>query len=351
MKFGPDHTAIILAFESNLIYLMKIWFPTIRTNTGSDIYVSNLVSGLVKRGIEAEITWFPHKYELFPNLLKRAKLPERTNLIHANSWSGFAFYNPGIPLVISVLHWVHDTLFQPYKSFLQTLYHKNFIYKFESKSINSASAVVAISEYTAGQIRNAFPGLKVHKIKTGIDSSLFIPDPGGRIRDNIFRLLFVGKPSRRKGFDILRNIMQQLDDNYLLYYTDGDLGNLGNIKYIGKQPLENLVNMYQCCDALLFPSRYEGFGYAVAEAMACGTPVITSDVSALSELVIHNKTGMLCPVDDVSKFVDAIEYLAENKEFAVKMGKASRQKILDEFTLEVMTEEYIKLYESLCCYG
>lgn len=307
----------------------------------------NLANGLVARGMETEITWFPHNYELFPNLLRRIKPPDRTDLIHSNSWSGFAFYNHGIPLVISVLHWVHDIRFQPYKSFLQSLYHRNFIYKYESKSINCASAIVAISEYTAGQIRKAFPGLEVHKINTGIDPSLFVPDPDRRVNDNIFRLLFVGKPSRRKGFDMLRKIMQRLDDNYLLYCTDGDLGDLGNIKCLGKQTLADLVKLYQGSDALLFPSRYEGFGYAVAEAMACGTPVITSDVSALSELVVHNKTGMLCPVDDVGKFVDAIRYLSENKERLAEMGKTSRQKILDEFTLDKMTEEYIKLYEAL----
>lgn len=61
--------------------------------------------------------------------------------------------------------------------------------------------------------------------------------------------------------------------------------------------------MYNFCDILLLPSCREGFGYAVAEAMACGKPVICTNSSSLPELVMEGKGGFLCEQDNIEDFV------------------------------------------------
>ncbi|HKK16280.1 MAG TPA: glycosyltransferase family 4 protein, partial [Gammaproteobacteria bacterium] len=110
---------------------------------------------------------------------------------------------------------------------------------------------------------------------------------------------------------------------------------------------EDLLQAYRDCDALLFPSRLEGFGYSVCEAMACGRPVITSDNSSLSEIVKNGETGLLCRTDNVESFCNAVKTLAEKPEIAAGMGRSARQHVLDHFTLEKMIDNYIAIYNDL----
>ena len=102
--------------------------------------------------------------------------------------------------------------------------------------------------------------------------------------------------------------------------------------------------------ALLFPSRFEGFGLAPLEAMACGKPVITSDNSALPEVVKDRVTGILCPTDDVKAFAKACISLAENLEILRAYGKAARARVEELFAETKIVLKYIKLYTNFSKY-
>ncbi len=325
---------------------MKIWFPTIRANTGADIFTINLAKGLRENGIEIEITWFPHLAEVLPYPLQYIKAPKNIDIIHTNSWYGFAFSRINIPTVISVFHWVHDPALSPYKSITQKFYHDNFIKRYEYSSIDTATVITAISEYTGNQLSNAFPEKNIQIINTGINTNLFRPK-NNYTENNKFKLLFVGLPSKRKGFDLLFPIMEKLPKNIVLYYTQGDIKGNNNIIKLGELTLMNLMKHYQECDALLFPTRYEGFGYVVAEAMACAKPAISTNCSAIPELITNNKSGLLCPTDDVSSFVNSVIRLSKDKHLCTMLGQEARNKIVNKFKLESMIKKYIQLYKTL----
>ena len=111
---------------------------------------------------------------------------------------------------------------------------------------------------------------------------------------------------------------------------------------------DEMVAAYNECDALLFPSRMEGFGYPVAEAMACGKPVVCSNSSSMPELVEHGRGGRLCPVDDVRAFADAVRDLAgTTPSERARMGAFNRQRVLDSFTNERSVQQYEALYRKL----
>jgi glycosyltransferase involved in cell wall biosynthesis len=98
---------------------------------------------------------------------------------------------------------------------------------------------------------------------------------------------------------------------------------------------------------LLFPTRLEGFCLSILEAMSCGIPVVTTNTSSLPEQIFDGKGGYLCPVDDVKAYAEAIRHLAEDENLRSRMGRFNRQRVLDHFTIEKMTQEYIKVYRKI----
>jgi glycosyltransferase involved in cell wall biosynthesis len=108
-----------------------------------------------------------------------------------------------------------------------------------------------------------------------------------------------------------------------------------------------MVKVYNACDIFLTPSRLEGFGLSVAEAMACGKPVVATNCSSLPELVEDNKGGFLCRVDNLNDFSEKIRYLGENEEERRNMGVFNRERVNQLFTIEKMVNNYIRLYRSL----
>ncbi len=332
---------------------MKVWFPAIRTGSGSDVFTLQLAQGLRQHGIETVVTWFPHRLEFAPDLMRVVHAPPGTDLIHVNSWAGFAFHRSGIPLVVTAHHCVHDPDYAPYRSFLQAAYHASVIRQYERRSFAAASVVTAVSAFTARRVAECFPGTAPIVIHNGIDTEFFRPvDDVQAPTDRPFRLLFVGNPTRRKGFDIVLAVMAQLDpQRFTLEYTVGLRGgaviNRPGVHCLGRVDRPRLLRAYQDCDALLFPSRYEGFGYAAGEAMACGKPVVAADRLFAHELVKHGETGMLCPVDDVDAFVDAVRQLAGNRELAKKMGNAGHRRVMGDFTRAAMVGKYTQLYCNL----
>jgi glycosyltransferase involved in cell wall biosynthesis len=98
---------------------------------------------------------------------------------------------------------------------------------------------------------------------------------------------------------------------------------------------------------LLFPTRLEGFGLSAAEAMSCAKPVVTTDCSALPELITGGENGFLCAGDSVSGYVEKIQWLAAHPDERRLMGAAARQRVIERFSLQRMTDGYCALYREL----
>ena len=133
----------------------------------------------------------------------------------------------------------------------------------------------------------------------GVDVERFRP-PARRGMHRPFRLLYVGKWASLKGVQLLASIMRDLGDGFQLSYTGGASserdrpGMPGNMHDIGRlDGSEAVRSAMQEADALLLPSRSEGFPMVVVEAQSCGLPVIASDIPSLAEAVQDGATGCL----------------------------------------------------------
>lgn len=333
-----------------------VWFPTVKTNSGSDKFTECLVENLNKSGIHAEITWLPHHAEYLPWLVKVPTPPKWANITHINTWLHPRFSPNEMPIVATLHHCVQDPNFKKYKTQAQFFYHNLWITPIEKYNLNKARIITTVSQYTANCAKEIFNIRDIKVIYNGINTNIFyLKDPIKNFKnEQIFKLLFVGNSSIRKGFDLLPKIMEKLGDQYQLFYTS-DAKNYhplpqNMIQLEHQKTAEDLVSIYREMDALLFPSRLEGFGLVVAEAMSCGLPVITTDGSALTELINHRITGLLCPRDDVNSFVETIQQLACDELLKKNLAHNSSQYAEKNFKINHMVEKYIQIYNQILSY-
>jgi glycosyltransferase involved in cell wall biosynthesis len=159
---------------------------------------------------------------------------------------------------------------------------------------------ITISELLADLIRQEQPSALITLIPNSVDTEVFCSPPRDKQQIPTFGMMYRSLHSKGAAvaFAAFELVRGQRRDCQLLVVGHDSLQQLppaGAVIY-GSVPDEDLARIYANCDAWLFPSRAEGFGLPILEAMACRTPVISTPVGAAPELLAN--TGMLVPVDD-----------------------------------------------------
>jgi glycosyltransferase involved in cell wall biosynthesis len=154
-----------------------------------------------------------------------------------------------------------------------------------------------------------------------------------------FTFLYAGKLVERKGFDILARAVELLvaeGQNFrVLVAGDGplkdapmDAAAAARIEFLGFREIDQMPDVYASADALVFPSRYDGWGLPVAEAMASALPVIGSVGSACArEVLVDGSGGIAVPAQDVSALATAMRRWIINAAAVPEMGAIARAKI------------------------
>lgn len=329
---------------------------------GVDFGIQNITRSVRLAGLRPELLRLPELYNFAPALIPLA-LPEGWwrgfDLLQGRSRVAFSFKGLGLPVVTTVHHLTTDPELQPYSSFAQRLFYRLVESRYDGLSVAYADAVVCVSRFTQRQVEQTYGRADSTIIFDGIDTDVFTPTAGLARRDDglppraeRIRLLFVGNRTRRKGFELLPRIMELLPDDYVLYYTGGFQGKETGPPHprmvpIGSPDRPGLVAAYQSCDLLLFPSRLEGFGIAPAEALACGRPVVTTDTSALPEVVDHGQNGLLVARDDVRGYAEAVRALGEDAALRRRFGEHGRDKVVRSFGYDQLGQGFRRLYERL----
>ena len=118
------------------------------------------------------------------------------------------------------------------------------------------------------------------------------------------------------------------------------------IKYLTDK--EEVSKYYQACDVLLFPSLAENFPLAVLESMAAGTPVLSFNVGGIKEVMVHKENGYLAEEKNVADLLSGLDYLLNLSESELElMSERSRNKIKNNYSLDKMVDNYIKVYQEL----
>ena len=121
-----------------------------------------------------------------------------------------------------------------------------------------------------------------------------------------------------------------------------------SVSFHGAMPNSDVPAFLNSCDFFVVPSRLdsESFGVAAVEAMACGLPVIASDVGGLPEVVKHDVTGLIVPKEDVAALAGAIIQLATDSDLRQRYGEAARRRVEHLYDWNRNVGQMIEVYRT-----
>lgn len=189
-------------------------------------------------------------------------------------------------------------------------------------------------------------------IRKEIRSELHIPN-------DAIVLLSVGELNKNKNHMVIINALATLKDKIpgIYYLIAGDGPQKEELQsYINKNELSNrifllgfrtdVLKLCRAADIFCFPSLREGLGMAALEAMACGLPLITSNVHGINDYSINDKSGYKCNPRDIKEFSNAIDKLCNDPERRMAFGGYNRKQVKN-YDITIVSKQMEKIYKSI----
>ena len=224
-----------------------------------------------------------------------------------------------------------------------------------------AAAIVGIGSAAEQDYRHRFPRTRHFCIPYHCDLTNFFQQCGPHESSSATTVFFCGQMIRRKGVDLLlaafdRLVAKGLEIRLVLVGREAELPQLlrsvseaarARIRYEGFQAPDKLPAFFAQTDVFVLPSRHEGWGVVINQALGAGLPIICSDaVGAGADLVEENINGLHFAAGDLEALQTCIELLVKSPEMARQWGEASRQKA-DSIVPSVGAEKWVRVFEDL----
>ena len=241
----------------------------------------------------------------------------------------------------------------------------------ERVAVESAAAVVAVSEGMRADVMAAYPAVspeRVRVIRNGIDTTEYAPDPGTDVIDRFGidparpTVVFVGRITRQKGLPVLLRAAGALDPGTQLVIAAGQpdtpelaaevttlveqlqAARSGVIWLSGMLAKREVIQLLSHATVFACPSLYEPLGIVNLEAMACGTAIVASRVGGIPEVVADGETGLLVPPGDPVALADALNTVVRDTGRAAAMGQLGRKRAIAEFGWQAIAAQTVALY-------
>ncbi|HEY7398131.1 MAG TPA: glycogen synthase [Gaiellaceae bacterium] len=255
----------------------------------------------------------------------------------------------------------------------------------ERVGVESADAVVAVSQAMREDVRSSYPQVDANRIEViynGIDTDEYAPDRGTDALErhgvalDVPIVLFVGRVTRQKGIVHLLDAALEIDGEAQLVFCAGApdepeieratrerverLRAHREVVWIEEMlPKRDVIQLLSHAAVFCVPSIYEPLGIVNLEAMACEAPVVASAVGGIPEVVADGETGLLVPVEldgegnpvdperFAADFARRVNELLAAPERARAMGEAGRRRAIEEFGWPAIAARTVALYERL----
>lgn len=290
---------------------------------------------------------------------------DRPDVVHSHFWmSGIATELATRTLGIPVLQTFHSLGITERRHLGLTDENPSERAHLEELVARGATHVIATtSDEVFDLVRLGSPRSRTTMVPCGVDVKQFTPEGPKSKRTAPHRLLCVGRLVEQKGFDVAIAALVSLPDTELLVaggppssglQTDDvavglqklaeRLGVADRVKLLGRVPQQVLPKLMRSADALICTPRYEPFGIAALEAMACGVPVVATPVGGLRDTVIDGLTGHRVPVDNPIQTARVVRHLLDNAKEGALFARAGRARACESYSWDHIGAEVVRTY-------
>ncbi|MHA2142489.1 MAG: glycosyltransferase family 4 protein [Candidatus Thorarchaeota archaeon] len=222
--------------------------------------------------------------------------------------------------------------------------------------------VIAVSENVSEAIKEHLESEfhdRVRTIYSGIDLSVFKPLPDV---DKEWDIAFMGRLETMKSVDLFPEMLSFLKFKFpelkMMMTGEGSL-KTWLFKEFEKKGVSSIVDYHGVVETaavpiminksriFLYPSRREPFGLSIVEAMACGVPVITTDVFGPREIISHNYDGFVVPPDDAKALADAVESLLSDNELRKRIAHNALKTVEEKYDIIGHAKQLIAIYKEM----
>ena len=315
--------------------------------------------------------WVPWALQFNVALLERSVALindlKQVSVIHAHDWlvahaAASLKHAYRIPLVATV----HATEYGRHQGHLPGPMNK-LIHQIEWWLTYESSRTICCSQYMMDQVNSIFelPADKVDVIPNGIDAGTFKQDvsidlyrkryvpPGDKL------VFFVGRLVYEKGVQTVIEAMPLIMNKIpnVTFVVAGSGPHLNELKsmvhafgldekvrFTGHIDTDALYAFYKIADLTVVPSLYEPFGMVVLESMAMGTPTIVADTGGLSEIVVHEETGLMFEPGNPESLAEAMLRILTDGELAEKLTSDAMAYLGDRYNWDRIARSTIDVY-------
>lgn len=210
----------------------------------------------------------------------------------------------------------------------------------ELKEYDEADYIFIPSQYAKNTyIKHGITDKKLIQIPYGVNLEEFYPV---QKEDSTFRFIHCGAITLRKGVQYLLQAFAELNlqdaELWMVGPLDPKIGHIveqyssDNIIYHGSKHQAELKWFYSQCNTFCLASIEEGLAMVQAQAMACGLPIITSENTGGSDLIIEGEHGFTVPIRDVQELKSKMQYMYDHQEQAKIMGNKAKDRVQKLFT-------------------
>lgn len=229
-------------------------------------------------------------------------------------------------------------------------------------TIQKCDRIITVTEHAKKLYAKLIGEERIAVIPFGVDTELFSPTKE-KAQSEGFEVLYVGSLYPLKGVHHLILAIADVRSNGLkanltivgegrqeqeLKALVKATGIEEHVHFIGFVPYSSMPNYYRRCDVFCLPSWVgESFGKAIVEAMACGKPVISTNMGGPAEMIENHVNGVLVPPSSPRTIAQEIIRLANDEKGIRRMGEKARETALQRFSWDVIAQKYHQLYSEL----
>ncbi len=215
---------------------------------------------------------------------------------------------------------------------------------------NGVDAYIAATDFSRDKLIEAgLPAAKLH-----VKPNFISPDPGEGKGVGGYAI-FVGRLSAEKGIDVLLDAWTRLANVPLKIIGDGPLADRvqavasrsASIDYLGRQPVERVLQLVGDAACLVFPSIwYEGLPKTILESFAKGTPVIASKIGSMIDLIEPGRNGLHVAPGDPSQLADAVRAFFTDAPLRQQLRRGARESFLERYTADRNYSQLLDIYNA-----